>query len=34
MGFALWALTVNGYDVPGGFIIVDGRFVEVEPGSG
>jgi hypothetical protein len=29
LGF--WALRVNGVDVPGRFIIVDGRFVEFEP---
>jgi hypothetical protein len=30
-GLALWALTVNGAEVPGRFIIVDGAFVEVQP---
>ena len=29
-GLALWALRVKGADVPGRFIIVDGRFVEIE----
>jgi hypothetical protein len=29
-GLGLWALRVNGADVRGRFIIVDGRFVEVE----
>jgi hypothetical protein len=33
-GLALWALRVKGADVPGGFIIVDGRFVEVEADTG
>jgi hypothetical protein len=33
-GLALWALRINGADVPGRFIIVDGRFVEVEPDAG
>jgi hypothetical protein len=28
-GLALWALRVKAADVPGRFIIVDGRFVEV-----
>jgi hypothetical protein len=31
-GLGLCALRVNGADLPGRFIIVDGRFVEVEPG--
>ena len=30
-GLALWALRVNGADVPGRFIFVDGAFVEVDP---
>jgi hypothetical protein len=30
-GLALWTLRVSGADVPGRFIIVDGRFVEFEP---
>jgi hypothetical protein len=29
-GLGLWALRVNCADVPGRFIIFDGRFVEVE----
>ena len=29
-GLALWALRVKAADVPGRFIIVDGRFVEVD----
>jgi hypothetical protein len=32
-GLALWALRVKGAEVPGRFIIVDGRFVEVEAGE-
>jgi hypothetical protein len=32
--WAWWRLTVHGADLPGKFIIVDGRFVEVEPGLG
>jgi hypothetical protein len=31
-GEAMWSLKVRGADVPGQFIIVDGAFVEVEPG--
>jgi hypothetical protein len=31
-GLALWALRVKGADVPGRFVILDGRFVEVEDG--
>ena len=27
-GLAMWALRVKGADVPGRFVIVDGRFVE------
>ena len=30
----MWALRVNGADVPGRFIIVDGRFVPVESALG
>jgi hypothetical protein len=33
-GLVLWVLRVNGADVPGRFIIVDGAFVEVEPDTG
>jgi hypothetical protein len=32
-GLVLWALRVNGADVPGRFIIVDGRFIQVEAGD-
>jgi hypothetical protein len=30
-GLAVWKLTIRGTDLPDRFIIVDGRFVEVEP---
>ncbi len=33
-GLALWRLTVHGAGVPARFVIIDGRFVEIEPGSG
>ena len=29
-----WQVPVHGADVPGGFIIIDGRFVEFEPNVG
>jgi hypothetical protein len=32
-GQAMWSLKVRGAEVPGRFIIIDGRFVEVEPGG-
>jgi hypothetical protein len=32
-GQAVWSLKVRGADMPGRFIIVDGAFAEVEPGS-
>ena len=32
-GLAEWKLTIRGSDLPGRFVIIDGAFIEVDPGS-